>query len=329
MRKGYFTYNQAKNIAKAGTVESLTYDLANGAIIATSALGVTALITLAASMWNGEDFDKSLKYATYSGLKVGGTTLVVSVLASQLSKMGLNSAMVNGSEAIVAFLGPKASAVLANAFRSGSSIYGAAAMKSAAKLLRGNIITTGVTVVVLSAFDIADIFNGRLSGKQLFKNVTGTVATVAGGTGGWLGGAALGSLICPGIGSVIGGILGSVVAGAASSAVTDAAMDAFIEDDAEEMVRIIEKVFTDLAADYLLSQSEAERISDRLKDKLDGDKLKDMYASNNHYRYAKEMLMPLIEAEVRKRKHIRAVTEDEMIISMKDVLEELAEAADA
>ena len=30
VRKGHFTYEQAKNIAKAGTVESLTYDAANG-----------------------------------------------------------------------------------------------------------------------------------------------------------------------------------------------------------------------------------------------------------------------------------------------------------
>ena len=34
IRKGHFTYTQVKNIAKAGTVESITYDAASGAIIA-------------------------------------------------------------------------------------------------------------------------------------------------------------------------------------------------------------------------------------------------------------------------------------------------------
>ena len=34
VKKGHFTYEQAKNIAKAGTVESITYDAVNGAIIA-------------------------------------------------------------------------------------------------------------------------------------------------------------------------------------------------------------------------------------------------------------------------------------------------------
>lgn len=91
-------------------------------------------------------------------------------------------------------MGPKASALLINAFRDGGNIYGAAAMKSAAKLLRGNVITAGATVVILSSFDIANIFQGRISGKQLFKNLANTATTVAGGTGGWIGGAAVGSI---------------------------------------------------------------------------------------------------------------------------------------
>lgn len=131
VRKGHFTYEQAKNIAKAGTVESITFDAANGAIIATSAFGISTVLSFATSVWNGESFDVAIKNATYTGLKVGGTTFITAVLASQLSKAGLNSALVSSSETIVSIMGPKASAMLVNAFRSGSNIYGAAAMKSA------------------------------------------------------------------------------------------------------------------------------------------------------------------------------------------------------
>lgn len=329
VRKGHFTYEQAKNIAKAGTVESITYDAVNGAIIATSAFGITAVITLATSLWNGEDFDKSLKLATYSGLKVGGTAFAATVIASQLSKAGLNSALVGSSEAFVAFMGPKASAVLINAFRSGSNIYGAAAMKSAAKLLRGNVITAGVTVVVLSTFDIANIFRGRISGKQLFKNLTSTTTTVAGGTGGWLGGAAIGSAILPGAGTIIGGLIGSVAAGAVAGKATDYVLGKFIEDDADEMVRIIEKEFQSLAVDYLLNQKEAEKTVDKLGDELDGKKLKDMFASDDRKKYARDMLVPLIENEVKKRKKIKALTDDQMAGGLKEVLEEIADAVDA
>jgi hypothetical protein len=330
VRKGHFTYAQAKNIAKAGTIESLTYDSVNGVIIATSAFGVTAMITLATSVWNGEDFDVALKIATYSGLKVGGTAFVTSVIAAQLSKAGLNSALVGSSEALVSMMGPKASAILINAFRSGAKpIYGAAAMKSAAKLLRGNAITAGVTFVVLSSFDVANIFRGRISGKQLFKNMAGTAATVGGGTGGWLAGAAAGSAIFPGVGTIIGGIAGSLVGGAAAGKATDAVMGTFIEDDADQMVKIIQDTFTDMASEYLLSNKEAEKTVDKLKDELDGKMLKDMFASSDRKKFARELLTPIIEKETSKREVIHALSEEQMINSVKLVLEEIGDSLGA
>jgi hypothetical protein len=327
IRKGHFTYEQARNIAKAGTVESLTYDAVNGTIIATTAFGVTAMITLATAIWDGEDFDDALKLATYSGLKVGGTAFITSILASQLSKAGLNSALVGSSEAIVAVMGPKASAILINAFRYGSKpIYGAAAMKSAAKLLRGNAITAGVAFVVLSTVDVANIFSGRISGKQLFKNLTNTAATVGGGTGGWVAGAAAGSAILPGIGTIVGGLAGSMLGGAAAGKVTDTVVGTFIEDDADEMVKIIESVFTDMASEYLLSQKEAEKSVDRLKDKLDGKTLKNMYASDDRKKFARDLLTPIIEKETICRPVIHAPTQNQMLVSIREVLEEIADA---
>lgn len=327
VRKGHFTYEQVKNIAKVGTIESLTYDAVNGGIIASSAFGVTAIITLATNLWNGEDFDKSLQLATYSGLKVGGTAFVTTILASQLSKAGLNSALVGSSEAIVAFMGPKASAILINAFRNGSNIYGAAAMKSAAKLLRGNAITASLTVVVLSSFDIANIFRGRISGKQLFKNLTNTASIVAGGTGGWLGGAAIGSAILPGVGTVIGGLIGSIAGGAVAGKATDAVLGTFIEDDADEIVKIIQDEFGALAQDYLLNQREAEKVVDRLGEKLDGKLLKDMFASNDRRKFAKKLLVPIIENETKKRKFVAAVSNEQMAHSLRTVLEQMADSS--
>ena len=441
IRKGHFTYEQARNIAKAGTIESLTYDAVNGTIVASTAFGVTAMITLATSVWNGDDFDDALKLATYSGLKVGGTAFVTSILASQLSKAGLNSALVGSSEAIVAIMGPKASAILINAFRYGSKpiygaaamksaakllrgnaitagvtfvvlstidvadifrgrisgkqlfknltntaatvsggtggwiagaatgsailpglnsalvgsseaivaimgpkasailinafrygskpIYGAAAMKSAAKLLRGNAITAGVTFVVLSTIDVADIFRGRISGKQLFKNLTNTAATVSGGTGGWIAGAATGSAILPGIGTVVGGLAGSILGGAAAGKVTNTVVGVFVEDDADEMVKIIENVFTEMASEYLLSQKEAEKSVDCLRDKLDGKTLKNMYASSDKKKFARNLLTPIIEREISCRTMIPALTQTQMISSIREVLEEIADTVEA
>ena len=327
IRKGHFTYQQAKNIAKAGTIESLSYDAVNGMIIATSAFGVTAMITFATSLWNGEDFDDAMKMAAYSGLKVGGTAFVTALVAAQLSKAGLNSALVASSKTIVSMMGPKASAVLINAFRVGSKpIYGAAAMNSAAKLLRGNAITVGVTFVVLSSLDVANIFRGRISGKQLFKNMVGTAAAVGGGTGGWLAGAAAGSAIFPGVGTVIGGIAGSVIGGAAAGKASKAATK-FIEDDAVAMVNIIQTVFTDMAREYLLSNKEAEKAVDQLRDRLDGKILKDMFASNDKKGFARKLLTPVIEAETAKRQIVHTPSSEQMLGSMQALLEEIGDAS--
>ena len=330
VRKGHFTYKQAMNVAKAGTVESITYDAVNGAIVSTYAFGITSALTFATSLWNGKNFEIALKQSALSGIKVGGTSFVTAVLSSQLSKAGLNSLLVGSSEAVVNIIGPKASAVLVNAFRSGSNIYGAAAMKSAAKMLRGNAITGAVSVVVLSSFDVANVFRGRISGKQLFKNITNTTATVAGGGAGWVGGAAAGAaigsavpVIGTAIGGLIGGLAGSILAGGISGKVSNTVMDLFIEDDAEEMVSIIENVFKDMAVEYLLNEDEANRIVEKLSKKLTGKSLKDMFASDDRKNFARNLLTDLIEEETRNRKYISLPTKKNMVKGLKLALESM------
>lgn len=46
LRKGAFTYNQSFNIAKAGTLESLSVDIVNGVISSTYACGISGAIIL-------------------------------------------------------------------------------------------------------------------------------------------------------------------------------------------------------------------------------------------------------------------------------------------
>ena len=325
VKRGTVTYKQAVNIAKAGTIDSLRYDAQQAAVISVSAFGVSAVVTFAASLWNDDKLDVALKKATFSGLKVGGTAFITSVLASQLAKAGLNSALVSSSEAIIHVIGPKAAAVLINAFRNGANIYGAAAMKSAAKLLRGNAITGAVTFVVLSLGDVINIFRGRISGSQLFKDLANTGATVLGGGGGYLGGAAVGSLIAPGVGTVVGGIVGALVVGAGAGKGTDYLVSKFVEDDAERMVSIIEEVFQSLAEEYMLNSVEAEKIVDKLSSKLDGKKLKEMFASDDRKLFAEGLIRPLIEEQISKRHHISLPSDDAMRITLREVLESIAD----
>ena len=333
VRKGNFTYEQAKNIAKSGTVESLTYDAVNGAIIGATTFGITTVLTFAVSVWNGKSYGEALHDAVSSGLRVGGVAFATAVLAGQLTKAGTYGLISNTSEKLVRIMGPKASAVLVNAFRSGTNIYGAAAMKSAQKLLGSNIITGVASVVVLSTCDVVNIFRGRISGAQLFKNVVNTGAFVAGGTAGWAAGASVGATIgsiVPGVGTAIGGVLGGMigafaggsVAGKAAYAVTDE----FIEDDAKAMVGIIEREFQSLAVDYLLNQAEAEKAVNYLAMDINESSLKDMYASDNKHEFARrKLVVPNIERVALSRSKISLPSQDKMVASLKNVLEEVSD----
>ena len=341
IRKGHFTYDQVRNIAKAGTVESIIYDAASGAVIARNAFGITAVISFALSIWQGEEFEVAIKHATIQGLKSGGIAFATAVLSGQLSKAGLNSLLVSSSEAIAKAIGPKASAVLINAFRSGTNIYGAAAMKSLAKLLRNNGITAAVSFAVLSVGDVTNIFRGRISGKQLFKNLTNTGASIAGGTGGWIGGtalgakagAAIGTFIAPGagtaigagIGSTVGGLVGALGLGTASSKVSEVVLDQFIEDDADAMVKIIQNVFTSLSEEYLINKKEAEDITTALQQVLDGKLLKIMFASENREQFAQDLLIGLFDDVARNRKFIALPSEEQFQDGLRIVLEEIAD----
>lgn len=334
VRQGKFSYEQAKNIAKAGTVESITYDAVNGSIIATNTFGITAALSFATSVWNGEDLDIALKNAAADGLKVGGATFISAILAGQFTKAGLNSALVGGSEGLVNLLGAKGSAVLVNAFRSGTNIYGAAAMKSAAKMLRGNTITGIASIVILSSGDIINLFRGRISGSQLLKNVVETTSTVAGGTAGWIGGATAGAAIgsvVPVVGTAIGGIIGGLAGafggGSLASHAANKALDNLIEDDANKMVKIMESVFVELATDYLLTEHEIEDVLDSISKNITGTDLKDMYASDNRKYYAKMLILPYVERKTAHRERIstKDLTPEKLQHGLHLVLEELAD----
>ena len=65
IREGSFTYDQARNIARFGTVESIAYDAANGAVVASSAFALSAVISFACAIWKGERTDEALRQSCY------------------------------------------------------------------------------------------------------------------------------------------------------------------------------------------------------------------------------------------------------------------------
>lgn len=75
VRRGQFTYKQTLNIVRFGTVESLTFDAVNGVIVSASAMGISALIAFAHSIWRGESSALAVENALCSGIQLGGMHL--------------------------------------------------------------------------------------------------------------------------------------------------------------------------------------------------------------------------------------------------------------
>ena len=342
VRKGHFTYTQAKNVARFGTIESLTYDAVNGVKLSAQAMGISAALSFAVSVWNGEDLETALKQACATGVKVGGIAWAGSILAAQLSRTGIEQALRGSTDWVVKQMGSKAAATLANALRSSGSIHGAAATNHVSKLLRGNLVTGIATTAVLSSVDFTRMFQGRISGAQLFKNVATTASSVAGGTAGWMGGTAAGASagaaagsVFPGVGTVIGGAVGGIIGGvagafgggAAASKVATVVLDEFIEDDAKQMLKIIEEAFGTLCVDYLLNEEEARAVLDNLQNLDLPVVLRDLYASDDRDAHARGILEPLVEEQARERRRITLPSSEEMAMQTGLILQQAAEAA--
>lgn len=101
IRKGHVTYAQAKEIAKAGTIESLTFDAAHGVVIGASALGISATITFAQAIWNGESVEKAVDQALIAGLQAGGAGFLIAVGTAQMARTGVNQVLMTPSIALV------------------------------------------------------------------------------------------------------------------------------------------------------------------------------------------------------------------------------------
>ena len=315
VRKGSVTYETAKRIAQAGTVESLTFDAAHGAVIGASVFGISGAIAFAKALWDGKSLDDAVDEGLCVGISAGGPAVVSYILSAQVTRTGINALLLNPSIQAVKMLPGSARNLLVNGLRAGAPIYGAAATNNLAKLLRGNVIAAAATVLVLSAGDIVNCFRGRISGRQLFKNLTVATGAVGGGAGGMMAGAlaggAMGSLFGPGgtvAGAKVGAFLGGIAGGAAGGSATKAAMDALIEDDAVELVRILESRLVPLAQTYLLNEEELSIVLDDLQRVLTQGKLYEMYAADDREAFADELLTALIRRTIGFRTRVRLPT---------------------
>ena len=328
IRKGHYTYQQARNIAKFGTIEGLTYDAVNGIKLAGTAMGLTSTLTFAGSMWRGEPFGQALDQACFEGISVGGITWVSSVLAAQAGRTSMEGGMRFGTDWVVEKMGSKAAQFLANAFReSGKEIYCAAAANHASKLLRGNVVSALAVTAVMSVNDFGMLFAREISGTQFFKNLGKRASGVAGGSAGAWAGAAAGSALFPGVGTVVGGLLGGVAGGVGTSYTIGKGLDAAIDDDSVGIEALLQSTFAESAEEYLLTAEEATKVTVLFKELHIESVLQNIQASNKKREFAKKLWAPFMAEQLLWRTPIALPTEAELRKATEHLVDKIRESA--
>ena len=276
VRQGSVTYQQAKNIARAGNIDSLIFDAKTQTVTSISVFPISFAVTFAHSRWRGESIKDATIAALGCAVLSGSTMILTGVVSAQLLRTGIGAfgatSVRNGVQAISrTSAGREVTRRIATGSL-GKSVAGGAAVNHVSRLLRTNAITAAVAAVVTSTPDFyRAVFKRSISWQQFAKNSAINTAGVVTGAAGWIGGAAVGSVF-PGIGTVtgglIGGIVGSLGAGVAGTTAAKSLADKFVKDDSEHLIEPLRKEIEQLTSKYMLTEDEFESILTKIDEKV-------------------------------------------------------------
>ena len=335
VRKGRLTYQQAVNLTKPGTIESLSYDALTGAVTCSCALGITFVVTVFLTWRKTGDITQAIQAGASAGLQVFGISFVQHMVVSQIARTGLANSLLAPSQYVVGKLGYQASATIVNGIRalSGkSAIYGAAASKHLAKILRSNVLTSVLSFAVFSIPETYNVASRKISGAQYAKNMSVLAGSIAAGAGGAIAAGvvaakvagAAGTAVAPGVGTVVG-IAGGFVGGAVGAKVVKVAGDVLHEDDVETLGRLFNAYVSLMIGEYLLDEVEIDCLISRLneiKQKEFKALFENLEKASEQECVVREFLNPHFEAVVAERTQFLLPTPECIIEAMAELIEE-------
>jgi len=288
VRKGRLTYQKAVNLTKPGTIQSLSYDALTGAVTCSCAFGITFVITVFLTWRKTGDLMQAIQAGASAGLQVFGISFIQHMVVSQIARTGLANSLLGPSQYVVSKLGYQASATLVNGIRtlSGkSAIYGAAAAKNLAKILRSNVLTSALSFAVFSIPETYNVASRRISSAQYSKNMSILAGSIAAGTGGAVAAGIVaakvagvaGTVVAPGMGTVVG-IAGGFIGGAVGAKAIEFAGDFLHEDDVETLGRMFNAYVSCMIGEYFLDEFEIDKLVARLN-KIKPKEFKSLFES--------------------------------------------------
>jgi len=313
VRQGSVTYEQAKNIARAGNIDSLVFDAKTQVVTSLSVFPISFAVTFAHSCWRGESVKDATMAALGCAALSGSTMILTGVVSAQLLRTGIGTfgatSVRNGMRAISRTPAGREVARRVATASLGKSVAGAAAVNHVSRLLRTNAITAAVAAIVTSTPDFyRAVFERSISWQQFAKNIAINTTGVATGAAGWIGGAAGGAAIgsaFPGPGTVagglIGGIVGSLGAGIAGTAAAKSLADKFVKDDSERLIELLQQEIEQLASKYMLTEDEFEALLTKIEEEVNPKWLHRMFKQKDQSTFLRVEFEHLFREIVQKR----------------------------
>ena len=307
VRKGKLTYDQAVNLTKPGTIESVTYDAATGAVTCSCAFGLSFLATTFMAYRETKDITGAVQAGIAAGVQVFGLSFAQHMVVSQLSRAGLSNALMAPSQALVGKLGFKASTTIVNGLRA---------------LTGKTAISAAVTLAVFSVPETYRLLQGKASGAQYAQNMACLATSIAGGIAGAAAagvaaakvGAVAGTAVSPGVGTIVG-LAGGMVGGTVGTAAASVVGGILFEGDSASFGRYFNAMVSCMAVEYLLDGREM----DELLAALDGVKpeefkalMEETLSSQDQEAKVRAFLVPLFDEIVSRRERFALPTSSQI-----------------
>lgn len=261
VRKGVWTYDQSLQIAKCGTIPSISVDVAGGITSSIPGASIGALMTYWNARSNGMEMRDAIKVTggVFAKSMLMGTLTYAGTM--QLTKLIFN----NGSKSAV---------------KTALTKFTTAMPEQAFKRL--NIL---VTLTIQVAPSILKSFEG----KQSWSDVGSELTTGISGISGMSIGGVIGTAVLPGVGTAVGAIVGSFAASFVGSKVGKMI---FGQSSQTVMMNLLKEEFIDAVYQSPLNQDEIQSIMQSIfNDKSLKKTLGFMYKSNDRRWFARENII--------------------------------------
>ncbi len=309
IRKGHLTYDQAYMVKQALTIQGMAIDTLNAFNLGKDAAVANFIIHFAIESWNGKSAENAVRASLQAGGKELGHSVLVNVLVQQFSRDNFANLFqrnfVGGEKA--GYVGIDNPIYKLSDFVAEKVQTSALAETEIGKYLgldkvdAYQVINTAAVVCVTYGPDIIKAIEGKISGKQLFKNSVVATASLGVGKFAVVFAEKVLNMTTGGVGAAIVSILGSMFGGYAAKRI----LDNYIQDDSVRMFIVLKKEFLDVTMQVNLSQEELLLIADNtIGAENVSDVLKEMYISGKEKQYARDLVMSVTIVVIARRKKI-------------------------